>query len=122
MYSKKVMEHFKNPKNLGEIEKADGVGEVGNARCGDVLKLFIKIKNNKITDTKIQTYGCVAAISAADILCELIKGKTIKKALKVRHQDIVDYLGGLPALKIHCSVLGIRALKAAIKDYKSKIK
>lgn len=114
------MQHFKNPKNIGEMENPDGVGKVGNPRCGDVLKLFIKVKNNIITDAKIQTFGCVAAIAAADILCELIKDKTIEKALELKHQDIVDYLDGLPTLKIHCSVLGIQALKAAVDDFKKK--
>lgn len=121
LYSEKVMEHFKNPKNVGTIKDADGIGTVGNPRCGDVLKLFIKVKCDVITDAKIQTYGCVAAIAAADILCELIKGKTIEKALELKHQDIIDYLNGLPTLKIHCSVLGIQALKAAVDDYQDKI-
>ncbi len=120
MYNKKILELFKNPKNMGEIKNPDGVGKVGNTRCGDVLKLYIKVKDNKIVKAKIQTYGCVAAIAAADVLCELVKGKTIEQALRLEHKDVNDYLGGLPVIKIHCSVLGISALRAAIKDYRKK--
>lgn len=122
IYSKKVMQHFLKPINQGEIKKADAVGEVGNIRCGDVLKIFLKIKNNKIIDAKFKTMGCAAAIAASDALCELIKGKTIEEALMITHQDIIDYLGGLPSIKIHCSVLGRDALQEAIKNYKKKIK
>lgn len=119
-YTKKVLELFKHPKNMGELKDADGIGKVGNPRCGDVLKLFIKVEDNKIIKAKIQTYGCVAAIAAADVLCELVKGKTIEQALELKHEDIINSLGGLPLPKIHCSVLGISALKAAISDYRKK--
>ena len=120
MYSKKVLQHFQKPKYVGEIKDAEGVGEVGNVKCGDVMKVFIKVKNNKITEIKFKTYGCVAAIAASDVLCELAKGKTIEQALKITDKDIVDYLGQLPLIKLHCSVLGMKALREAIKDYKKR--
>lgn len=121
-YSKKVMQIFKKPKHVGVIKNPSGHGKVGNVRCGDVLELFIKIKNNKIIDARVRSFGCIAAISAADALCELIIGKTIEEALKITHKDIVDYLQGLPSFKIHCSVLGKEALDKAIENYKKKNK
>jgi nitrogen fixation NifU-like protein len=123
MYSEKVMDHFKNPKNVGEIADASGVGEVGNPACGDVMHVSVKIKDNKIVDAKFKTFGCCAAIAASDAICELVKGKTVEEALNMTKQDVIDFLGGeLPQLKVHCSVLGIDSLKAAIKDYQSKNK
>ena len=120
MYSEKVMEHFKHPRNMGEMKDPDGVGVEGNPTCGDVMKLYIKVKNNKIADVKFQTLGCAAAIAVSSLLTELIVGKTIEQALKIKSEDIVKQLGGLPPLKYHCSVLGLDALKMAIQDYKIK--
>lgn len=120
MYTKKVLKHFTRPKNAGCMKNADGVGEAGNARCGDVLRVYIKVKDNKIVDAKFQTYGCVAAIASSDVLCDLVKGKTVDEALKISNKDIVKALGGLPGIKVHCSVLGSTALKKAIEDYKKK--
>lgn len=121
MYSEKVMDHFRNPRNAGELKKADGVGEVGNPACGDVMKIHIKVGKGIITDARFLTFGCCAAIAASDAVCELVKGRTVDEALKLTKQDVIDYLGGeLPRLKIHCSILGIDALKAAIKDHKDK--
>ena len=117
MYSAKVMDHFANPRNVGEIENADGVGEVGNPKCGDIMKMFLKIDNNVITDVKFKTFGCGAAIATSSIATEMIKGKTIDEALKITNKDVVDALGGLPAYKLHCSVLAEEAFKSAIKDY-----
>lgn len=119
MYSEKVMDHFKNPRNAGDMENADGVGEVGNPACGDVMKVHLKVEDGIITEAKFLTFGCCAAIAASDAVCELVKGKTLDDALKLTKQDIIDYLGGqLPQLKVHCSILGIDAMKAAIEDYK----
>lgn len=120
MYSKKVMEHFKNPHNVGKIEDADGVGIVGNRACGDVMKLYIKVKDNRIIDIKFETMGCAAAIATSSIITDIAKGKTIEDALKITKDNIVDELEGLPPVKIHCSLLAIDALQAAIKDYKEK--
>ena len=120
MYSKKTIELFRNPKNTGEIKDASGVGEEGNMKCGDVMKIYIKVKDGIITDIKFQTYGCIAAIASTDILCELVKGKTVEEAEKIKPRDIVDELGNLPAIKFHCSIMGHEALEHAIKDYKSK--
>jgi nitrogen fixation NifU-like protein len=120
MYSEKVMEHFKHPRNMGEMKNPDGVGVEGNPTCGDVMTLYIKVKNNKIADVKFQTLGCAAALAVSSSLTELVKGKTIEQALKIKSEEIVKQLGGLPILKYHCSVLGLDALKMAIKDYKSK--
>jgi len=123
MYSKKVMQHGTKPKNVGEIKNADGVGEVGNLRCGDIMKVFIKVKDGKINKIKFLTFGCVAAIASSDALCDLAKGKTLEKAKKITNKDIIKYLGGeVPAIKIHCSVLGQEALRKAIEDYESKLK
>lgn len=117
-YSKKAINHFRNPKFAGEIKNADAVGQVGNLKCGDVMKIFLKIKNERIEDIKFQTYGCIGAIASSDVMCKLAKGKTIEQALKITHQEIVDELGGMPALKIHCSVLGTQALRKAIENFK----
>jgi len=119
-YSDKVMDHFMNPRNMGEIEDADGVGEVGNPACGDVMKLFLKIEGDKIVDVKFKTFGCGAAIASSSMTTELIKGKTIDEALKLSNQAVAEALGGLPPAKEHCSVLAEDALKAALEDYKKK--
>lgn len=121
-YSKKVMEHFKNPMNAGEIKDADGIGEVGNPTCGDVMKITIKVEGGKIKDIKFKTFGCVAAISSSDMLCELAKGKTLEEAEKITRKDVSSSLDGLPAIKEHCSNLAADALKKAIDDYGKKAK
>ncbi|OGS44266.1 MAG: Fe-S cluster assembly scaffold protein NifU [Euryarchaeota archaeon RBG_13_57_23] len=120
MYSEKVMEHFANPRNVGEIPDADGVGKVGNPQCGDVMWLYIKVKNNIITDVKFKTFGCGAAIATSSMITELAKGKTIEEAKKISRGDVADSLGGLPPVKMHCSNLASDALREAIKDYESK--
>ena len=117
MYSEKVMEHFSNPRNVGEIADADGVGEVGNAKCGDIMKIFLKIDNDIITDIKFKTYGCGAAIATSSVATEMLLGKSVQDALAFTNEDVVDELGGLPAAKIHCSVLAEEAVKSAIADY-----
>jgi len=121
-YTRKVMAHFKSPHNFGEIKDADGVGKVGNKQCGDVMYLYIKIKNNKIVDIKFQTFGCVAAIATSSIITDMAKGKTIAQAKKLTKESIVKKLGGLPPIKYHCSILAIDALQEAIKDYEVKKK
>ena len=121
MYSKKVLKYFQNPKFAGEIKKADAVGEVGNIKCGDIMRVYLKIKDNKIEKICFKTYGCVAAIASTDYLCEIVKGMTLEKALKVTSKDVVKKMGKVPAIKLHCSVLAHKALKKAIKEYK-KIK
>ena len=120
MYSQKVIEHFQSPRNVGEIEDADGVGTVGNPSCGDIMKMFIKVENNIITDVRFQTFGCGAAIATSSITTELVKGKTIDEAIKLTRNDVADALGGLPPIKMHCSNLATDALNAAIEDYRSK--
>lgn len=120
MYSEKVMDHFMNPRNVGEIENPDGVGEVGNARCGDIMKVFMKIENDIIVDVKFKTFGCGAAIATSSMSTELIKGKTVDEALRVTNKKVTEALGGLPPVKLHCSVLAEEAIKAAIEDYKNK--
>ena len=120
MYSEKVMETFKNPKNVGEIENADGVGTVGNASCGDIMQISLKIVNDIIVDAKFKTFGCAAAIATSSTATEMIKGMSIEDALKVTNKQVIEYLGGLPSQKIHCSVLAEEAIKKAIDDYKSK--
>jgi nitrogen fixation NifU-like protein len=120
MYSKKVEEHFFHPHNVGEIKNADGVGQVGNPRCGDIMKVFIKVDDNKITDIKFKTFGCAAAIATSSVMTDLVKGKTINEALKLENSQIVAALGQLPPVKIHCSVLAADALRAAIADYRKK--
>lgn len=121
-YSKKVLEHFKNPKNMGSMKNPDGIGKVGNPVCGDTMHLYIKIKNNRITDIKFETFGCVAAIATSSITTQVAKGKTIKEALKISREKIVKEAEGLPAPKIHCSVLAVDALKEAIYNYLTKNK
>ncbi|TES98024.1 Fe-S cluster assembly scaffold protein NifU [Patescibacteria group bacterium] len=120
MYSKKVEEHFFHPHNVGEIKDADGVGKVGNPRCGDIMKVFIKVKDDRIEDIKFKTFGCAAAIATTSVMTDLVKGKTIQEALKVTNRQIVEELGELPPIKLHCSVLAADALKAAISDYQKK--
>ncbi|MBW2986184.1 Fe-S cluster assembly scaffold protein NifU [Candidatus Woesearchaeota archaeon] len=122
MYSEKVIDHFKNPHNVGKIDDADGTGVVGNRACGDVMKLYIKIEDNKIVDIKFETMGCAAAIATSSIITDLAKGKTIEEALKITKDNIVEELEGLPPVKVHCSLLAIDALHAAIKDYKDQQK
>lgn len=120
MYSDKVMDHFTNPRNVGVIENADGVGEVGNVKCGDIMKIYLKIEDEVIVDIKFKTFGCGSAIASSSISTEMIKGKTVEEALKVTNKDVVEALGGLPAVKIHCSVLAEEAIKSAIYDYSQK--
>jgi len=120
-YSEKVMEHFKNPKNVGEIKDPSGRGKVGNPVCGDIMELYIKVENGTIVDAKFRTFGCGAAIATSSMLTEMAKGMTIEEAGKLSNQSIVDALGGLPKVKIHCSVLGVEALHKAIDDYNSKL-
>ena len=116
-YSEEVMEHFRNPRNVGKIDDADGVGEVGNAVCGDIMKMYLKIKDGIIEDVKFNTFGCGSAIATSSMATELIKGKPVKDALKLTNKAVVEALGGLPPVKIHCSVLAEEAVKAALKDY-----
>lgn len=120
MYTEKVMDHFANPRNVGEIENADAVGTVGNPKCGDIMKIYLKIENNIITDIKFKTFGCGAAIATSSVATELAKGKTIDEALKITNKQVIEQLGGLPPAKIHCSVLAEEAIKAAISDYYKK--
>lgn len=111
------MDHFRNPRNIGEMEDADGIGEVGNAKCGDIMRMYIKVKDNIITDVKFMTYGCGSAIATSSMATELIKGKPISEALELSNKAVVEALDGLPAYKLHCSVLAEEAVKAAVKDY-----
>ena len=120
MYTEKVMEHFRNPRNMGEIPDADGVGTVGNPVCGDLMTVYIKVKGNRIEDIKFKTFGCGAAIATSSMITELAKGKTIEEAMKITRGDVADSLGGLPPIKMHCSNLAADALHAAIKDYQAK--
>ena len=120
MYSDKVWDHFSNPRNVGEIADADGVGEVGNATCGDIMKIYLKIDHDVITDVKFKTFGCGAAIATSSMATEMIKGKPVSEALKLTNKAVVEALDGLPAVKIHCSVLAEQAIKAAIADYYSR--
>jgi len=120
MYNEKVIEHFKNPKNVGEIKDADGVGEVGNPVCGDMMTFYIKVENNKLIDIKYKTFGCVAAIAVSSMISEMAIGKTIDEVLEISNKMVAEALGGLPPNKYHCSNLGADALKAAIEDYKKK--
>ena len=117
IYSEKVMDHFANPRNVGEIEDADGVGEVGNAKCGDIMKMYIKVSDGVITDCKFKTFGCGAAVATSSMATELIKGKPIEEALKLTNKAVVEALDGLPTVKLHCSVLAEQAIKAALSDY-----
>ena len=120
MYTEQVMEHFTNPRHVGEIENADGVGEVGNAKCGDIMKIFLKINGGIIEDVKFKTYGCASAIATSSIATEMIKGQPIEKAIELSNKAVVEALGGLPAHKIHCSVLAEEAVKAALRNYYEK--
>lgn len=117
IYSDKVMDHFTNPRNVGEIEDADGVGEVGNAKCGDIMRMYIKVKDNIITDVKFKTFGCGAAVATSSMATEMIKGKKIDDALKITNKAVMEALDGLPPVKVHCSVLAEEAMKAALSDY-----
>lgn len=120
LYSEKVMDHFQNPRNVGKIEDADGVGEVGNAKCGDIMRMYIKVDNGIISDCKFNTFGCGSAIATSSMATELIKGRSVEDALKLSNQAVVEALDGLPAQKIHCSVLAEQAVRAAVKDYYDK--
>ena len=120
LYSEKVMDHFRNPRNVGVIENADGVGEVGNAKCGDIMKIYLKIENDIIIDVKFETFGCGSAIASSSMATELIKGKPVSEALTLTNKAVVEALDGLPAHKLHCSVLAEEAIKKALKDYYDK--
>jgi len=122
LYSEKVMDHFRNPRNVGEIENPDGTGHVGNPICGDIMELYIKVNGNTITDAKFKTFGCGAAIATSSMVTEMIIGKTIDEALEISNKTVAEALGGLPAAKMHCSVLAEDALRSAIDDYHSKQK
>jgi nitrogen fixation NifU-like protein len=121
-YNEKVMQHFMNPHNVGEIKEADGIGEIGNPVCGDMMTFYIKVKDNKIEDVKFKTFGCGAAIAVSSMVSDIAKGKTLEEALKISNKDVANELGGLPKNKMHCSNLGADALHAAIKDYLKKQK
>lgn len=120
MYSEKVMEHFQNPRNVGEIENADGIGQVGNPRCGDIMKMYLKIEDGIIKDVKFKTFGCGSAIASSSMATELIKGKTIEEAMKITNKAVAEALDGLPPVKMHCSVLAEQAIKSALLDYSKK--
>ena len=119
-YSQKVMDHFMNPRNVGVIEDADAIGEVGNPRCGDIMRMYLKIKDNVIEDIKFQTFGCGAAVATSSMVTELVKGKTLEEALKVTKMDVADALDGLPPIKMHCSNLAEEAIRSAIENYRKK--
>ena len=119
-YSKKVMDHFFNPRNVGEIEDADGIGEVGNPRCGDIMRMYIKVKENIITDIKFKTFGCGAAVATSSMVTEMVKGKNINEALEITNKQVAEALDGLPPVKMHCSNLAEAGIKAAIDDYYKK--
>ena len=119
-YSERVMDHFANPRNVGELADANGIGEVGNSKCGDIMRMYIKVENNVITDVTFKTFGCGAAIATSSMATEMIKGKKIEDALELSNKAVVEALDGLPAHKIHCSVLAEEAVKAAVKDYYDK--
>ncbi len=120
IYTDKVLDYFRNPRNMGKMEDADGIGKVGNKVCGDVMWIYIKVKDNRIVDCKFETFGCVAAIATSSVLTELVKGKTIEEALKVNNKDVANELGGLPPIKMHCSLLAEQGLKSAVADYRQK--
>jgi nitrogen fixation NifU-like protein len=122
MYSEQVMEHFMNPRNVGEIENPDGIGHVGNAVCGDIMELYIRVEDGIIVDAKFKTFGCGAAIATSSMVTELVKGKKVEEALKISNRAVAEALGGLPSIKMHCSVLAEEALKSAIDDYLNKSK
>ena len=117
LYTDTVMDHFMHPRNVGEIKNPSGVGEVGNAKCGDIMKMYLDIENDVIKDVKFETFGCGSAIASSSMATEMIKGKTVEEALAITNKDVVDALGGLPAHKLHCSVLAEEAIKSAVKDY-----
>lgn len=120
-YTEQVMDHFMNPRNMGEMEDASGVGTVGNAKCGDIMRIYIKVENDVITDVSFKTFGCGAAIATSSKATELVKGKTIEEALQITNKAVMESLGGLPPVKVHCSVLAEEALHAAIKDYRDRM-
>jgi nitrogen fixation NifU-like protein len=120
VYSEKVLEHFRNPRNVGEIPDADGIGTVGNPVCGDMMTIYIKVKDNRIKDIKFKTFGCGAAVATSSMITELAKGKTLKEAVKITREDVADSLGGLPPVKMHCSNLAADALREAVEDYRKK--
>ena len=120
MYTEKVMDHFTNPRNVGEIENADGVGEVGNAKCGDIMRIYLDVEGDIIKDVKFKTFGCGAAVATSSMVTEMVKGKTIEEALVISNAAVAEALGGLPPAKMHCSNLAADALHAAIKDYREK--
>ena len=120
MYTEKVMDHFTNPRNVGEIEGADGIGEVGNAKCGDIMKIYLKVEDNVIQDVKFKTYGCGSAIASSSMATEMIKGKTVQEALNLTNKAVAEALDGLPPVKMHCSVLAEQAIKKALQDYALK--
>ncbi|MBP2634154.1 MAG: iscU 2 [Firmicutes bacterium] len=120
MYNEKVMDHFSNPRNVGEIKDANGVGEVGNAKCGDIMRIYLQVENDIITDVKFKTFGCGAAIATSSMVTEMVKGKTLDEALEISNQAVAEALGGLPPAKMHCSNLAADALHEAIKDYIAK--
>ena len=121
MYSEKVMDHFRNPRNMGEMENPDGVGKIGNPMCGDIMELYIRVQNDIITDVKFMTFGCGAAIATSSMVTELVKGKSLEEALKISNATVAEALDGLPPVKMHCSVLAEDALKAAVEDYRKKL-
>lgn len=118
MYSEKVMEHFSSPHNMGELEGANAVGEVGNAKCGDIMRMYLKIEDDVIKDASFKTFGCCAAIASSSVATDMVKGKSVDEALKIKNSDVVDELDGLPPVKIHCSVLAEEAIRKAIENYK----
>ena len=120
-YTEQVMDHFMNPRNMGDMEDASGVGTVGNAKCGDIMRIYIKVENDVITDVKFKTFGCGAAIATSSKATELVKGRTLDEALQITNKMVMDALGGLPPVKVHCSVLAEEALHAAIQDYKDRL-
>lgn len=120
MYSEKVMDHFSNPRNVGEIEDADGIGQVGNPKCGDIMKMYLKIENNVIVDAKFKTFGCGAAVATSSMATELVKGKTVEEALEITNKAVAEALDGLPPVKMHCSNLAEEAIRSAIADYQAK--
>ena len=122
LYSEKVMDHFRNPRNVGVIENADGVGEVGNAKCGDIMKMYLKIDDDVVTDVKFETFGCGSAIASSSMATELIKGKPVSEAMKLTNKAVAEALDGLPAYKMHCSVLAEEAIQAALEDWRSREK
>ncbi len=120
MYSEKVVEFFMHPRNMGRLDPADGVGEVGNPRCGDVMKIYIQVRDNRIDDIRFETFGCAAAIATSSMITEMVKGKTLEEALGVSNKDVLDALGGLPPEKIHCSLLAEEGIRAAVEDYRKR--